>query len=65
MYDPVERLKAIRLAQQRIVEQRPYLFLWADRIPIALNQRVTTLDGPVDLNTPMYLENIERWYLKK
>jgi len=65
LYDPVERLKAIRLAQQRIVEQRPYLFLWADRIPIALNQRVTTLDGPVDLNTPMYLENIERWYLKK
>jgi len=65
LYDPAERLKAIRLAQQRIVEQRPYLFLWADRIPVALSARVTTLDGPVELNTPMYLENIERWYLKK
>ncbi|MEO7909705.1 MAG: peptide ABC transporter substrate-binding protein, partial [Roseiflexaceae bacterium] len=65
LYDPAERLKAIRLAQQRIVEQRPYLFLWADRIPIALSPRVTSLDGPVKLNTPMYLENIERWYLKK
>jgi len=65
LYDPAERLKAIRLAQQRIVQQRPYLFLWADRILVALSQRVTTLDGPVELNTPMYLGNIERWYLKK
>jgi peptide/nickel transport system substrate-binding protein len=65
LYDPTERLKAIRLAQQRIVEQRPYLFLWADRIPVALSPRVTTLDGPVNLNTPMYLANIERWYLKQ
>jgi peptide/nickel transport system substrate-binding protein len=65
LYDPAERLKAIRLAQQRIVEQRPYLFLWADRIPVALSPRVTSLDGSVDLNTPMYLGNIERWYLRK
>jgi peptide/nickel transport system substrate-binding protein len=65
LYDPAERLKAIRLAQQRIVEQHPYLFLWDDRIPVALSSRVTTLDGPVDLQTPMYLGNVERWYLKK
>src|SRR3954452_15586383 len=65
LYDPAERLKAIRLAQQRIVEQRPYLFLWADRIAVGLSPRVTTLDGPVDLNTPMYLANVERWYLRK
>jgi peptide/nickel transport system substrate-binding protein len=65
LYDPAERLKAIRLAQQRIVEERPYLFLWDDRIPVALSPRVTTLDGPVDLHTPLYLGNIERWYLKK
>jgi peptide/nickel transport system substrate-binding protein len=65
LYDPAERLKAIRLAQQRIVEERPYLFLWVDRIPVALSPRVTTLDGPVDLSTPMYLGNVERWYLQK
>jgi peptide/nickel transport system substrate-binding protein len=65
LYDPAERLKAIRLAQQRIVEQRPYLFLWADRLPVALSPRVTTLDGPVELDTPIYLGNIERWYLKR
>jgi peptide/nickel transport system substrate-binding protein len=65
LYDPAERLKAIRLAQARIAQARPYLFLWDDRIPVALSAQVTTLDGPVDLNTPMYLANIERWYLKK
>jgi peptide/nickel transport system substrate-binding protein len=65
LYDPAERLKAIRLAQQRIVEEQPYLFLWADRIPVALSPQVTTLDGPVDLSSPMYLGNVERWYLKK
>jgi len=63
--DPDERLKAIRLAQARIAQARPYLFLWDDRIPVALSAQVTTLDGPIDLNTPMYLANIERWYLKK
>jgi peptide/nickel transport system substrate-binding protein len=65
LYDFAERAKYLRLAQQRLVEQKPYLFLWADRIPIALSQRVTTLDGPVNLNTPMYLGDVERWYLKK
>jgi peptide/nickel transport system substrate-binding protein len=65
LYDPADRLNAIRLAQQRIVEERPYLFLWTDRIPVALSPRVTTLDGPVNLNTPAYLGNIERWYLQK
>lgn len=65
LYAPAERLKAIEQAQQRIMQARPYLFLWADRIPVALNAQFTTLDGPVNLNTPMYLANIERWYVKK
>jgi peptide/nickel transport system substrate-binding protein len=65
LYDPAERLKSIRVAQERIAAALPYLFLWADRIPVALSSQVTTLDGPVNLNTPMYLDHIERWYLKK
>jgi peptide/nickel transport system substrate-binding protein len=65
LYDFAERGKFLRLAQLRLVEQKPYLFLWADRIPVALSQKVTTLDGPVNLNTPMYLGNVERWYLKR
>lgn len=65
LYDMTERSKAIQLGQERIDELKPYMFLWADRVPVALSGRVTTLDGPVNLNTPMYLGNVERWYLKR
>jgi peptide/nickel transport system substrate-binding protein len=64
LYGLDERERAIRLAQQRIADQLPYLFLWADQLPVLLSPGVTTLDGPVNLNTPMYLRNIERWYLR-
>ena len=65
LYDFAERGNFIKLAQQRLVDMRPYLFLWADRIPVALGSKLTTLDGPIDLNTPMYLGNVERWYLRQ
>ncbi|HWQ11200.1 MAG TPA: peptide ABC transporter substrate-binding protein [Roseiflexaceae bacterium] len=65
LYDPDDRLHALQLAQARVAELKPYLFLWADRIPVLLAPQVTTLDGPVHLDTPMYLHNIERWHLKR
>jgi peptide/nickel transport system substrate-binding protein len=65
LYDPSDRLRAVQLAQARLAELKPYLFLWADRIPVLLAPQVTTLDGPVNLDTPMYLRDIERWYLKR
>ncbi len=64
LYDIGGRSSAYRQTQARIAELRPYLFLWTDRIPVALNARVTTLDGPVDLEAPLYFWNIERWYLQ-
>ena len=64
LYSLEERIAAYQQTQARIASQVPYLYLWADRIPVALNQRVTTLDGPVNLSTPAYLWNIERWYLQ-
>jgi peptide/nickel transport system substrate-binding protein len=64
LYSSEERLRAVRLAQARVAELKPYLFLWADRIPVALARRVTTTDGPVNLDTPLYLGDIERWYLR-
>ena len=64
IYDPAERAKALRLAQQRLVAQQPYLFLWNDTIPVALSATIVTLDGPVNLTTPMYFWNVERWFLK-
>ncbi|NJN68459.1 MAG: peptide ABC transporter substrate-binding protein, partial [Chloroflexaceae bacterium] len=63
LYAISERLDHQRKAQARIASLLPYLYLWADTIPVLLNQRVTTLDGPVDLSTPAYLWNIERWHL--
>lgn len=65
LYSIDERIKAYRQTQARIAALRPYLFLWADRIPVTLSTNVTTLDGPVDLSSPMYFWNIERWYLQK
>jgi peptide/nickel transport system substrate-binding protein len=63
LYNLDERAAAITQAQARVAEALPYLFLWADRIPVALSGRVTTLDGPVELETPRYMWNVERWYL--
>lgn len=64
LYSLEERIAAYQQTQARIANQVPYLYLWTDRIPVALNQRVTTLDGPVNLATPAYLWDIERWYLQ-
>ncbi len=65
LYDLEQRAQAVRLAQQRIAGQLPYLFLWADQIPVLASPQLTTLDGPPNLNTPMYMWNIERWYLRR
>ncbi|ABU57671.1 extracellular solute-binding protein family 5 [Roseiflexus castenholzii DSM 13941] len=63
LYDLTERAQAIRRAQERVALLRPYLFLWTDRLPVACSARLTTLDGPINLATPNYLWNIERWYV--
>jgi peptide/nickel transport system substrate-binding protein len=64
LYTLDERSAAITQAQARVAAALPYLFLWADRIPTALSARVATLDGPASLDSPAYLWNIERWYLR-
>lgn len=65
LYNQDERAAAIRQTQARVAEQLPYIFLWDDRLPVALSDTVTTLDGPVNLSSPRYLWNIERWHLLK
>lgn len=64
LYNLDERRSALIQAQARIAAELPYLYLWADRLPVGLSERVTTLDGPVNLASPWYLWNIERWYLQ-
>lgn len=63
LYNLDERVAAITQAQARVAADRPYLFLWADRIPVAISPRLATLDGPVALGSPLYYWNIERWHL--
>jgi peptide/nickel transport system substrate-binding protein len=63
LYNLDERKSAFRQTQARVASELPYLFLWADRIAVVANQRVRTLDGPLNLDTPAYLWNVERWYL--
>jgi peptide/nickel transport system substrate-binding protein len=65
LYDLAERSHFTALAQQRLLELRPYLFLWADQIPVLASDTLTTLDGPINFNTPMYLNNLERWHLRR
>ncbi|WP_255604484.1 peptide ABC transporter substrate-binding protein [Oscillochloris sp. ZM17-4] len=65
LYNQDERAAAISQTQARVAEQLPYIFLWDDRLPVALSATVTTLDGPVSLSSPRYLWNIERWHLLK
>lgn len=64
LYNQDERIAAISQTQARVAQVLPYLFLWDDRLPVALSATVSTLDGPVDINSPRYLWNIERWYIK-
>jgi peptide/nickel transport system substrate-binding protein len=64
LYRIEERRERYRETQQRIANLLPYIYLWADRIPVVLNTRVTTTDGPVDLSTPTYQWNIEHWYVE-
>ncbi len=62
-YDPASRKEAMQAAQGVLARERPYLFLWADRIVVVLNERVATEEGTITLDTPRFLWNVEQWYL--
>ncbi len=62
-YDVAERQQAIQAAQTVLIRERPYLLLWADRIPVVLDARVASTDGEIALDTPRYLWNVEQWYI--
>ena len=64
IYDPGERAARIAEAQAVILRERPYIFLWADRIAVALSPTVRADGGEIDLTSPQFLWNVERWYLE-
>lgn len=63
LFDTRQRSQIYTQTAAILAENRPYLFLWADRQPVAMNARVQSADGPPNLNTPAYLNGIERWYI--
>ena len=61
-YDPEQR-RAIYVGLQRLLAQdRPYYLLWTDPIYLAADARLVTPEGPLNLETPNFLWNVEKWY---
>jgi peptide/nickel transport system substrate-binding protein len=64
-YDPAKRRDVYVQLQRLLAEDLPYYFLWGDPIYMAADARLTTDEGPVNLETPNFLWNVERWYVEK
>lgn len=63
-YDPAARAQLIAQAQSILARELPYLLLWTDRLPVVLSARVQRQAGPIPLDSPRYLWDIETWYLQ-
>jgi len=59
-YDQTERARLYRDAQREVAAQVPLIFLWADMSVDALRAAVTTVDGPLDLEAPIWTWRLER-----
>lgn len=62
-YDPDQRAAAIRASQAVIQRELPYLFLWTDRIPVVMSPTIQAGGAAIELDSPRYLWNVERWYI--
>lgn len=63
IYDPDARAKAIAAAQAVLVREQPYLFLWTDSIRVVMSAKIGVDGGKINLDSPRYLWNVERWYI--
>jgi peptide/nickel transport system substrate-binding protein len=61
-YDPAQRRDIYVELQRLLAQDLPYYLLWGDPIYIAANARLTTDEGPVNLETPQLFWNVEAWY---
>ncbi len=64
-YVPAARAAAIKATEQIVVHDHPYLFLWANRIPVVMSTHIKQLKGEVNLGTPNYLNTVEQWYVER
>ena len=58
-----DRAAAIAEAQAVLAREYPYLYLWSNRIAVAMNEQVRSAGEPISLDSPRYLWNVEEWYL--
>jgi peptide/nickel transport system substrate-binding protein len=61
-YDPEQRRDIYVELQRLLAQDLPYYLLWGDPVYIAANARLTTDEGPINLETPNLFWNVEKWY---
>lgn len=61
--DPKQRARIYKELQQLIKADRPYLFAWSALKHESITTRLSTLDGPLDADSPFWSWAPERWVL--
>jgi peptide/nickel transport system substrate-binding protein len=64
-YDPARRRDSYVQLQRLLAQDLPYYMLWADPVYLAADAHLTTDEGPVNLETPTFFWNVEKWYLQQ
>jgi ABC-type transport system substrate-binding protein len=59
-YDQRERARIYRQLQETLADEQPVLFAWADRRYEALDSRLRSTDGPIDLTTRQWWWQLEK-----
>lgn len=65
LYEPERRRDLYRQTDQIIATSQPYIFLWADRVPVVLNTQLRSTQGDIRLDTPNWLQGVQYWYLQR
>ncbi|MBA3468662.1 MAG: peptide ABC transporter substrate-binding protein [Herpetosiphonaceae bacterium] len=65
LYDTERRRDLYRQTNEIIANSQPYMFLWADQVPVVLSTQVRSTQGEINLNTPNWLDGVQHWYLER
>ena len=64
LYDTERRRDLYRQIDELLIVERPYIFLWADQIPVMVNPKLKSVQGPLVLDTPNWLNAAPYWYIE-
>ena len=65
LYATERRRELYQQTNTIIQTEYPYVFLWADRIPVALAKQVRSTQGEIRLDTANWLYDVQHWYLEQ